>query len=176
MVMPVDNLPMSDVVDLVNEYADVSRAAAGESSEPYPHLEYLEALGATASESVSLANAFHRVFAEPRRASDLLNQLADQHQLSHRLASDGRLAWMRPATSHRAAAAATATLIDFLNQHSSDRLGTCDADACADVYVDTSQSQTRSYCSDKCHTRTRVARWRARQRQTTATSSTEEDR
>lgn len=107
---------------------------------------------------------------------ELLNRLADEHHLNHRLASDGRLAWMRHATSRSAAPAATTALIDFVNQHGSDRLGTCRANACVDVYIDTSKGQTRSYCSDKCHTRARVARWRARQRQTTPAGSGEENR
>lgn len=107
---------------------------------------------------------------------ELLNRLADQHHLNRRPASDGRLAWMSRPTSRCAAAAATAALIDFVNQHGSDRLGTRDANACVDVYIDTSQGETRSYCSGKCHTRARVARWRAWQRQTTAAGSSEENR
>ena len=42
------------------------------------------------------------------------------------------------------------------------RLGACDAEACTDVYVDTSRNARRRYCSDRCATRTHVAAHRAR--------------
>ena len=173
---PVDNIPVSSVVDLINEYADATRTIAGEAKTPYPPLDFLETFAAVPSESVALANELHQVFAEPHQATELLNQLADQHGLSHRLASDGSLTWRRPATSSRVATAATSALVDFLDQYSPDRLGTCDAPACVDVYIDASQPQTRSYCSDRCHNRVRVARWRARQQQATLTRNREEKR
>jgi predicted RNA-binding Zn ribbon-like protein len=176
VVKPVEKLSVPAVVGLVNEYADATRIVAGESDESYTQSETLDSLGATTGESVALANDLYPVFASPRDAVERLNQLADQHHLEHRLASDGRLAWMSHAASRRAAAAATVALIDFVNQHGSDRLGTCDANACVDVYIDSSQGQTRSYCSDKCHTRTRVANWRARQRTAISADSGEENR
>ena len=172
----VDNLPLSSVVDLVNEYADVTRAVADESDMPYAPLESVDMFGAALSELVALAGVLHWVFAEPDQAAKLLNRLADQHRLTHRLASDGRLMWMRHPTSSRTATACTAALIDFIDCHNSDRLGTCNAHACIDVYVDASQAQTRSYCSHQCHSRTRVARWRARQQQATSTRPHKENR
>ena len=175
LMVPVENLPASSVVEFINEYADAPRAAAGESGKPYPQLEILESCGATLAQSVALANDLYRVFAEPGDASELLNQFADQQHLNHRLASDGRLVWMRLATSDRATAAATAALIDFVGRQRSDRFGMCDADACVDVYIDSSQAKNRSYCSDTCHTRTRVARWRARQRHATSANPGEEN-
>ena len=171
----VDNLPVSSVVDLINEYSNVTQAVADESDMPYPPLEDLDTFGAAPSELVALANDLHQVFAEPDQAAELLNRLADQHRLSHRLASDGRLIWMRHPTSSRTATAATAALIDFIDRNNSDRLGTCNAHACVDVYIDASQAQTRSYCSDQCHSRTRVARWRARQQQATPTTPHKEN-
>ncbi|MEA2002792.1 MAG: CGNR zinc finger domain-containing protein [Actinomycetota bacterium] len=166
---PVDNLHISSVVDLINEYAEATRTVAGEAGMAYPPLDFLDTLDALPAESVALADDLHRVFAEAHHATELLNQLADQYGLNHRLTSDGRLTWRRPATSSRLTTAATATLISFLDQHGSDRLGTCDAHACVDVYIDTSQARARSYCSTKCHSRARVARWRARQQQATPT-------
>ena len=44
------------------------------------------------------------------------------------------------------------------------RLGVCAAAECERVYVDTSPSGTRRYCSDRCSSRTNVAAYRARQR------------
>jgi predicted RNA-binding Zn ribbon-like protein len=163
-VIPVDKITMACIVDLINEYSDATRTVAGESDDPYPPLEQFDTFDATLSELVDLANDLHRVFARPDRAVVLLNSRADHLRLSHRLAPDGQLTWTRHATSHRIAAGASATLIDFVGQHGSDRLGTCDAHACVDVYIDASQGKNRSYCSDRCHTRTRVARWRARRR------------
>lgn len=42
------------------------------------------------------------------------------------------------------------------------RVGTCDADTCERVYVDTSRNARRRFCSDRCATRTHVAAHRAR--------------
>ena len=159
-------LPASRVVGLINGYADAAREEVGEARDPYPPVEILDTFAVRASEAVALANGLHRVFAEPHRATDLLNELADQHGLSHRLATDGRLGWDRPETSNPLAAATVAALIDFVAGHGPDRLGTCNADACVDAYIDASQARTRSYCSDQCHNRTRVARWRARRQVT----------
>jgi len=160
----VETAPIAAVVDLVNEYADITRSVAGESDEPYPPLEHFEASAIEPFELVAIANDLHRAFAQPRTAAHLLNELADHSRLSHRLTSDGRLAWYRSEGSDHLAALAVATLIDFVHQHGNDRFGTCGADRCVDVFVDTSQGGTRSYCSDRCHSRARVARWRARQK------------
>lgn len=42
------------------------------------------------------------------------------------------------------------------------RLGTCAADDCARVWLDTSRNARRRFCSDRCATRTHVAAHRAR--------------
>lgn len=44
------------------------------------------------------------------------------------------------------------------------RLGTCSAEKCDNVYVDTSPNQSRRYCSERCSSRANVAAYRARQR------------
>jgi len=168
-VVPIESLSVSGVVELTNEYADATRSAAGESDESYPALDELDIFGATAVELVVLADALYAVFAESAHAVELLNDLADQHGLSHRLGSDGRLMWARRTSSDSTAAAATAALIDFLDEYGPDRFGTCEANDCVDVYVDTSQGKNRSFCSDRCHSRTRVARWRSRQQHVTST-------
>lgn len=43
------------------------------------------------------------------------------------------------------------------------RLGTCDAEDCRRVWLDTSRNARRRFCSDRCATRTHVAAHRARQ-------------
>lgn len=43
-----------------------------------------------------------------------------------------------------------------------ERLGMCNADDCADVFVDTSRNRSRRYCAPSCSTRVNVAAFRAR--------------
>lgn len=50
------------------------------------------------------------------------------------------------------------------NPESAVPLGICDADACADVYIDRSRGRGRRYCSIRCQNRTKVAAFRARHR------------
>ena len=49
-------------------------------------------------------------------------------------------------------------------QHGWQRLGVCSAEACDDVYVDTSRNASRRYCSNTCASRSTVAAYRARQK------------
>ncbi len=44
------------------------------------------------------------------------------------------------------------------------RMGTCEATKCDHIYIDRSPKGSRSYCSQQCQTRSRVARHRAKQR------------
>jgi predicted RNA-binding Zn ribbon-like protein len=44
------------------------------------------------------------------------------------------------------------------------RLGTCSADRCDNVFVDTSPNTSRRYCSDRCSSRANVAAYRARRK------------
>lgn len=46
-----------------------------------------------------------------------------------------------------------------------ERLGVCDADECADVFVDTSRNKSRRYCAPSCSTRMNVAAYRARHKE-----------
>jgi predicted RNA-binding Zn ribbon-like protein len=49
-------------------------------------------------------------------------------------------------------------------QHGWQRIGTCSAEGCDDVYVDTSRNASRRYCSNTCASRSTVAAYRARRR------------
>ncbi len=51
-------------------------------------------------------------------------------------------------------------IVDF----GANRLGTCSADKCANVFVDTSPNTSRRYCSDRCSSRSNVAAYRARRK------------
>ena len=55
-------------------------------------------------------------------------------------------------------------LSQVVAQHGWQRLGVCSADACDDVYVDTSRNASRRYCSNTCASRSTVAAYRARQK------------
>ena len=57
---------------------------------------------------------------------------------------------------------AMAQLIEDLGEA---RMGTCEATKCDCIYIDRSPKGSRSYCSQQCQTRSRVARHRAKQRQ-----------
>ncbi|MGY1805933.1 CGNR zinc finger domain-containing protein [Blastococcus sp. SYSU D00669] len=49
-------------------------------------------------------------------------------------------------------------------QHGWQRLGVCSAEACDNVYVDTSRNASRRYCSNTCASRSTVAAYRARRK------------
>jgi predicted RNA-binding Zn ribbon-like protein len=162
-VIDVDRLSVADVVDLVNEFADRTRDAAGEADDPYPHLDLPGTVQVSRSGLVAVANELHRVFAEPDQAAELLNAAADRYGLRHRVGPDGHLAWACPEASSRLACATTAALIDVVAQRGLESLGICRAHDCVDIFVDGSRARSRSYCSPRCNNKARVARWRARQ-------------
>jgi predicted RNA-binding Zn ribbon-like protein len=69
----------------------------------------------------------------------------------------------------RLAAEAAMALAVIIAQGDYERLQSCDADDCRDVYVDRSRNRSRRYCSPaSCGNRASVAAYRARQRSGTA--------
>ena len=58
---------------------------------------------------------------------------------------------------------AAMAFVDVVRQQERERLRTCEADDCADVYVDLSRNRSRRYCSTSCGNRMNVAAFRARQ-------------
>ena len=58
---------------------------------------------------------------------------------------------------------AAMAFVDVVRQQERDRLRVCEADDCADVYVDLSRNRSRRYCSTSCGNRMNVAAFRARQ-------------
>ncbi len=161
-LVPVEQMALPTVVDLVNEFGDEPRRAAGESANPYPQLERPPMVAATTDDLVALANRLHPLFADPTKAPAALNRLAGATGLAHLLDERYRLVWHRTTGSDALTAAAVTTLLEFVDSHGPSRLGTCAADACVDVYTDHSQATNRRYCSPQCQNRTRVARWRNR--------------
>lgn len=51
-----------------------------------------------------------------------------------------------------------------LQSHGRDRLRSCAADPCREVFIDLSRNRSRRYCSDRCANRHNVAAFRQRQR------------
>jgi predicted RNA-binding Zn ribbon-like protein len=66
--------------------------------------------------------------------------------------------------ARRVGAAAAMGLAAVICEFGRDRLGTCSATNCDDVFVDTSRNRSRRYCDDTCSTRMNVAAYRARHR------------
>lgn len=158
--VPVHDVPMAVVIDLVNEFGDEPRRAAGEADDPYPQPELPADLRAPTASLVRTANLLHPLFGDPTTAPGTLNTLAQELGLVHRFDPQVRLRWHRPASTDPLRAAAAAAVIAFVADHGVHRLGICGADACVDAYTDVSQGANRRYCSSRCRTRDRVARWR----------------
>ena len=55
-------------------------------------------------------------------------------------------------------------MVDVVRTQQLDRLRTCAAEDCQDVYVDLSKNSSRRFCSTTCGNRQNVAAYRARQR------------
>lgn len=123
--------------------------------------------------------ALHEVF-EAGSADDVsavidrLNSLMEQHPISPRISDHD------PDNLHLHVATRAASVADLLIGEAllglatlvcdlgPTRLGVCDADRCACVYVDTSPNRSRRYCSDRCSSRANVAAYRARRKASTA--------
>nr|WP_294504741.1 CGNR zinc finger domain-containing protein [uncultured Rhodopila sp.] len=119
-----------------------------------------------------LREALYRIFAAPRSAAaadlDLLRQRVAAAQAIRLLVprAEGFARGWRggdPDTlTHRIALAAA----DVLTSPALGRVHICAAEDCAWLFLDTSRSGRRLWCSEEtCGTRNRVQRWRSRQRQ-----------
>ncbi|HEV2757511.1 MAG TPA: CGNR zinc finger domain-containing protein [Actinomycetota bacterium] len=82
----------------------------------------------------------------------------DGHWHLHFASDDAPLA-------ERVAALAAMGLATVVVRWGWDRLGVCNADDCADVFVDTSRNRSRRYCDPSCSTRMNVAAFRARHKE-----------
>lgn len=66
--------------------------------------------------------------------------------------------------SQRLASSTAMGLATVVSEFGIKRFGVCNADDCADVFVDMSRNRSRRYCNDLCCTRTNVAAHRAREK------------
>jgi predicted RNA-binding Zn ribbon-like protein len=170
----VEPLPLELVIEIVNEWGEAPRRAAGEQDQPYPGAAGVGVDGrdliakATTAHIVDTANQLHEVFAAVS-ATDVarrLDELVSGCGLAPYFVADGDSvleAWTAP-TSSIAAAATLALVLWFRANPDARRLGVCAGDACVDVYVDVSPAGRRRYCSITCQNRVRARTYRAAHR------------
>lgn len=172
-------MPMGILVDLVNGWGDVPRAAAHVSDAPYPDLGRLRArspvfwdrLGSVGARGlVAAANVVHPVFgaSSGEQCAARMNGLIVEAGLIPALGADGwsvRVAWRTTRPERLVLASAVFALTTYLRtEHDAQRLGVCRGPDCADVFVDESPAGTRRFCSLTCQNRQRARAYRARRR------------
>jgi hypothetical protein len=169
-VFPVPRIELAWVLDLVNEFSDPTRAAAGEQDEPYPQLPAPDGHPAgrpwTTTELVSAANDLHAIFDAAERGESVegaINAILDRTRPWQRATPAGIGFAVTDARSVLPAACALA-LLEWVASHGRKRIGVCNAGRCVDVFADASAAGHRRFCSVTCSSRHRVAQYRARQR------------
>jgi predicted RNA-binding Zn ribbon-like protein len=175
----VISLPLSLVVQIVNEWGDAPRLAAHGGTKPYPSAEALQQDHPILTSHVPVvndqvllqsANLLHPVFAanSSKECAQHLNRLLTEAQMSPAFVSEAgtvHAVWRTPQPERALLAGATLALINHLRKKPEvERLGTCDGDACADVYVDRSPAGRREFCSVTCQNRVRARTYRARKK------------
>jgi predicted RNA-binding Zn ribbon-like protein len=102
-------------------------------------------------------------------AAARLNTLLMQHPVHPQLSGHDDQPWHVHYTdsgsvADKYAAGAVMGLAVRLSDVGIDRFGVCQAPGCQGVFIDTSSSQTRRYCSERCTNRANVSAFRARKR------------
>jgi predicted RNA-binding Zn ribbon-like protein len=167
---PVPAVALPWLIELVNKYSPQTREAVGRQRDPYPDLSGRDdspALPGVRSRDLAetagrLWLVFGREDAAGRAAQ--LNRLLAESELTPRLDDGARLRW---STRHRGGraillAGCSATLLDAVQRHGWQRLGTCSRSGCVDVYVDLTGRGSRRYCCHTCLNRARVGAYRSR--------------
>lgn len=178
-VVEVRPMPLDLVVDIVNGWGDVPRAAARLGGAPYPDARSLRArnagfwdgFGAVGRPALRrTANAIHTVFdtASGEQCAQRMNALVIEAGLVPALGAEGwsvRVAWRTTRPGRLLLASAVFALTTYLRtHHDARRLGVCRAPDCADAFVDTSPAGNRRFCSLTCQSRERARAYRARRR------------
>ena len=128
-----------------------------------------DAVAPSDAELVAIADRLYPVFAAdgPEERAATVTSLLAESGVRPALRADGpevRAGWMAESDTDVVLAAGVITLYVQLEQHESDRLGTCTGERCADVYVDASPGAHRRFCSTTCQNRARVAAFRRRKK------------
>ena len=102
-------------------------------------------------------------------AAERLNSLLIRHPVHPQLAGHDGQPWHVHYTesgsvADKYAAGAVMGLAVRLTDVGIDRFGVCQAAGCQGVFIDTSTSNTRRYCSERCMNRANVSAYRARKR------------
>jgi predicted RNA-binding Zn ribbon-like protein len=102
-------------------------------------------------------------------AAARLNALLIQHPVHPQLSGHDGQSWHVHYTesgsvADKYAAGAVMGLAVRLTDVGIDRIGVCQAAGCQGVFIDTSTSNTRRYCCDRCMNRANVSAFRARKR------------
>jgi predicted RNA-binding Zn ribbon-like protein len=169
-MLPVPQIEVTWVVNLVNEFSTAARTAAGEQDQPYPELAAPDGRyagpGWTTAELVDAASELHQAFGAASRgepAGPALNDILDRARPWPRAGPGGVRFAVTDAHDVLRAACALA-LLEWITARGAQRLGVCGAARCGDVFTDASAAGRRRFCSATCSTRHRVAQHRARQR------------
>jgi len=169
-MFPVPQIELAWAVELVNEFSDPARAAAGEQDEPYPELSAPDGHFAgqpwNTVNLVRTANELHAIFDAAQRGEPVdgaINAILDRARPWQRAIPAG-IGFAVTDVDNMLAAACALTLLAWTAAHGTQRIGVCDAGRCADVFADASAAGHRRFCSATCSNRHRVAQYRARQR------------
>lgn len=172
----VQPLPISLLIHVVNEWGDAPRAAAQEGSKPYPEVAAFQAenpelwgnFPSLDQESlIEVANLMHPLFTSEsgEECAKGLNEVIAQAGMVPSLSSEDwsiREVWHVFRPDRVLLAGAALSLVHQLrHEPDASRLGTCEGDACVDVYVDQSPGRRRQYCSLTCQNRNRTRAYRA---------------
>lgn len=187
----VHPLPIPLLVHIVNEWGEAPRTAAHEGTKPYPDVaafraespEFWRNFPPLDEESlVEVANLVHPLFASTsgEECADGLNNVIARAGMTPALVSEDWSVcevWHVFHPDRELLAGAALSLVNHLRQEpDARRLGTCDGDACVDVYVDQSPGGRRQYCSLTCQNRNRTRAYRANRRAATRNSAAAERR
>lgn len=103
-------------------------------------------------------------------AADLVNRLLAEAKALPRLVKHDAWEYHLHAVpdssplARRMAVEFAMAMVDVIRTQQLDRMRTCAAEDCEDVYVDLSKNSSRRFCSTTCGNRANVAAYRARQR------------
>jgi len=170
-VFPVPKIELAWVVELVNEFSDPARAAAGEQDEPYPEFAAPDGRFAgqpwKTAELVQAANELHAIFGAAERGEPVdgaINAILDRARPWQRASAAG-IGFAVTGVHDVLPAACALALLEWIAARGPQAIGVCDAGRCADVFADASAAGHRRFCSATCSSRHRVAQYRARQRE-----------
>lgn len=108
-----------------------------------------------------------------------LNGLLDRHPVTPSISGHDDTDWhlhvaeTRGSVTREYAAGAVMGLTMAFLDLGAERFGSCAADTCAKVFLDTSRNRSRRFCSDRCANRANVAALRSRRRGSSSGAGTD---